>query len=161
MNIEEARLDIERQKLALERHKVDLEIKKTRWLTVSVATPMIVALATIAYGFWSAQMQSRQQFKLEVAKSIMSGSTQSEVAWRANLFGTLFPDSLPTEFPKELTAEYDSKGVQAMLEFWRVMTSRGLSPKEAHELWILLFAKDTWATADALKTWASDLPKRE
>jgi len=57
MEVEAERLEMERQKLALERYKVDLEIKRTRWLSVSVVTPVLAALATVAYGLWSTQTQ--------------------------------------------------------------------------------------------------------
>jgi hypothetical protein len=145
MEVEAERLEMERQKLALERYKVDLEIKRTRWLSVSVVTPVLAALATVAYGLWSTQTQAKYQFRLEAAKSIMAAPTPSEASWRADFFKRIFPDDLPKDFTKGVDVQYDSTAVRAKLELWRVMATRDMTSKQVIGLWIALFPDDTWA----------------
>jgi hypothetical protein len=72
MDYEAEKIAIEQQKLELENLRLRNEASRAKWTAISVMVPLLAALATIAFGFWSTREQAKSQFRLEVAKAIMS-----------------------------------------------------------------------------------------
>jgi len=159
LSIERAKLKLEEEKLELERYKAKLEASKAKWTAVSVAIPVVVALLTVAYGFWSARETARLQFQLEAAKSVMAAPNEENAANRLIAYKKFFPNELPSSFaiPKDPLEE--RVGVaDAKKEFFKTVASiPGMTTQKALTIWIALFS-DEWAREEELMR-AMDLPR--
>jgi hypothetical protein len=144
IEIEQEKLLIEREKLDLERLKAQIEMRKARWTAASVIVPILGALITIGYGFWSTNQQSKAQFQLEVAKSIMQASSEAEAVGRLNLFSSMFPSFIPEGFAKIPKGDlYNRDEVNAKKDFVKMVAERGLTPQQVLALWAVMFG-DPW-----------------
>jgi len=97
--IEQAKLDLEKIKLASEeareKEKLASEEKRAKWtaisVSISIVVPLIAVFVTVIFGFLSARKQAESQFKLEIAKAIMSAPTIAEGFDRVRLVKGFFP----------------------------------------------------------------------
>jgi type II secretory pathway component PulL len=148
LNLEEQKLVIERDKLDLEREKTSLERKKAIWTAGSI----LVAAGTILLGIWSTYKQAESQFQVEVAKSIMQGTTDGDIVGRLLFYKRIFPEKVPPNFavaPTEVNSQ-DSLTIAAKKEFWRTMVGADMSRSQALDLWIALFPGDDWAKSESV-----------
>jgi hypothetical protein len=152
VDVEAEKLAIEREKLELERLKARLEASKSRWTAISVAIPVVVALITIVYGFWSSRQAGLMQFQLEAAKSAMNAATPVEGNNRLVFYRKLFPSYLPNSFSAVSTEqESDIEIIAGKKEIYRILTStKDMTAARALNIWNALFS-DEWAQTDELR----------
>jgi hypothetical protein len=149
-NLEKEKLQIEREKLKLEQEKTNLEYSKARWTAGSIIVSVVAAAGTIGFGLWSTYKQAESQFQVEVAKSIMQGTTTYDMAGRLEFYKRIFPGRLPPTFaqsPTKVESE-DSLILAGKKEFFRTVVSREMSPTQALDLWVALFPGDKWPKFD-------------
>jgi hypothetical protein len=142
--------NVELQKLAIEWDKLDLERKKARWTFWSIIVSVVAAAGTIGFGLWSTYKQAESQFQVEVAKSIMQGTTTYDMAGRLEFYKRMFPERVPPTFaqsPMEVKSE-DSLILAGKKEFFRTVVSREMSPTQALDLWVALFRGEVWPKSD-------------
>jgi hypothetical protein len=152
-NVEERKLDIERQKLDVEREKLKLERTKARATGWSIAVSVLAAAGTIGFGLWSSYKQAESQFQLEVAKSVMQGTTSADIVGKLEFFRRIFPERLTAfgKSPTEVNSDF-AFSIEAKKEFFRTAVSRDMSATQALELWIALFPGDNWPKSDEVAT---------
>jgi hypothetical protein len=153
LSIEKDNLAIEKDKLALERIKLENEDRRSKrtafWTAVSVVVPIFLGLMTIAYGFWSAKQQAQLQFRLEIAKAVMSAPTPTEVADRAEMFQKMFPvefSGVPLDNDRG-----DAFVTGRQKDFFQALSAQGMTPQKKLDLWIAVFPLDDWATRPEIK----------
>jgi len=52
-DFEAKKLEIEAKRLRIEEQKLAIERGKAKWTAASIVIPLLAAMATVAYGFWS------------------------------------------------------------------------------------------------------------
>jgi hypothetical protein len=126
----------------IEIEKLSIERDKAKWTAFSVIVPLLAAIATAFYGFWSSNRQALQSFQLEAAKAIMQVPAGSDMVERITLLKEAFPEQLASfKVPQEYSADYYK------LEFLKLLASRGLTPAQIGKVWSELFPGDRWANA--------------
>jgi hypothetical protein len=138
----------EAQKLEIERQKLEMERRKIKWTAMSVSVPVLAAIATIAFGFWSVRKQGELNFQLEAAKSVMQAPSLEERLTRARFFSKVFPKELPPDFFQN--PDVEKMGLAAnppnvRIDFLKLLASKGLTVDQTEELWTTLFPNDDWA----------------
>lgn len=145
LELEREKLALERKKVELEEIKVELEKVKTRWTAIAVTVPLLAAILTVAFGFWSNNEQSRHQFELKAAEIVMQSETPYEAQARARAFVEMFPGHFSANFaeafrPEQYADLHDSEKL-ALLDLLRDK----LTKEEMRRAWIHLFPLDEWA----------------
>jgi hypothetical protein len=159
MDYEAEKIEIERQKLQLEKFKIRGEARRTIWTSVSVIIPLLAALATVAFGFWSTKEQAKSQFRLEAVKAIMSAPTPAESVDRAELLMGLFPSEM-----EGFTAQHDWSDrpnawlIRSQKELFNAIASKEMKPTQILDLWIALFPGDEWAKEPSIRAAATKPP---
>jgi hypothetical protein len=114
--------------------------------------PLLAALATIAFGFWSTREQAKSQFRLEVAKAIMSAPTTAEALDRAQLFKELFPAEIGDVVKITNANRTDAWVTGRQRELFQAMAARDMKPSQILDLWIALFPEDDdWSKRPSLR----------
>jgi hypothetical protein len=161
MDYEAEKLELEKQKLALERYKADLQARQAKWISISVAVPIIVALVTVSYGFWSAREAAKLQFQLEAAKSAMQSKTDAEIKGRLELYQRIFPNQLPDNFAllRNLATSDagEERSVEARIRFFEALAkTKDATPQKLIETWRNIFT-DAWAREPSLHSlWTAE-----
>jgi hypothetical protein len=127
---------MDEQLYEIELLKLKLERSKMKWTAASIFVPLLAALATVAYGFWSTAKQAELAFQLEAAKSVMQVQSPSDAKARAKMLNAMFPQLLPETF----SSSFNAASLPAKL-----VAGRGLTAPQTAELWRTLFANDVWA----------------
>jgi hypothetical protein len=161
IDLDKEKLKVEREKLAVEKYKARLEAQKTKWTAISVAIPIVVALLTVGYGFWSARETALFQFQMEAAKSVMQSPSPAEANNRLVYYKKLFPKQLPDSFSavsQEQNTDADEIAIKK--EFFKsVLQVRGMTTTQALTIWNALFSGDDWAKSEDLIHAMGDMPK--
>jgi hypothetical protein len=135
---------MDEQLYEIELLKLKLERSKMKWTAASIFVPLLAALATVAYGFWSTAKQAELAFQLEAAKSVMQVQSPSDAKARAKMLNAMFPQLLPETFSSSFNAASLPEDYYKF-EFAKLVAGRGLTAPQTAELWRTLFANDVWA----------------
>jgi hypothetical protein len=144
----------EREKLKIEHQKLELEFRKARWTSLSIGVPVMAAIITAAFGFWSTYQTAKLQFKLKAAESVMQAPNPANAVGRAQFLMELFPGEL-TKFardadPEKYTGDTDP---QVKIELLKLFAGKTDSAADILAVWQALFPGDSWAKdAELAKT---------
>jgi hypothetical protein len=165
---ERTKAEAEKTKSEVEQAKVKLESEKARWNVVAALSPLLVAVATVAFGVINqrsilkeqrdehvAQLQSqadiqKMQTTQKIAEWLVANSSgPQEVGARAKALGDLFPTLLSPALVKRIgdhPYEFRDSTVDAKLKFFDVLRA---AKGEAQErllvkAWSNLFPCDEW-----------------
>jgi hypothetical protein len=160
--LEFQKLELERQKVSIELDKARTEKAKIKWTAFASIIPFLAIIATIAFGIWTMQQQSRLSLQLEIAKAIMQSSRPEEAVARGQFYKNLFPNEVPDQFfgHSDSALDWSPKDVSsaAKVDFIRLVAARGLDPAQTVTMWHLLFPDDYWATEKDLLQFVGHLP---
>jgi len=132
--------------------KLEIERSKIRWNAFSIIVPAILAILTLAGGFFSIREQSKLNFQLEAAKSIMQapsvldarGVREAEIPQ-----GSLqqLPKGFLDQIPEiDKLAKNAANPPNTKIDFLKMLVSKvALTVDQKQELWITLFPNDGWA----------------
>jgi hypothetical protein len=150
-------LDVEmgNKKLEIERDKLRIEEASSKWLALSAAGPLTIALGTLAFSIWSFRKQGRQQadmqleaaklqFEIKAAEIAFSGRTPKAVANRAKVLKAFFPDRLPDDFTQRFSPDdFGSKEPPEEKKFFlELLLKHPGKEAEVFDLWTKLFPGD-------------------
>jgi len=144
-DFEAKKLEIEAKRLRIEEQKLAIERGKAKWTAASIVIPLLAAMATVAYGFWSTKEQAELNFRLEAAKSIMQAPNPVDAVGRVRFLTATFPDRLPSNFFTSVDNPYrfGTYPSSVLFDFIKLLSPR-LNPSQTLELWNIVF-DDGWA----------------
>jgi hypothetical protein len=163
MDYEAEKIAIERDKLDFEKTKLASEEKRATWTKISVGVPLFAVLATVVFGFWSTREQAKSQFKLEIAKAVMSAPTIAEGFDRLRLVKGFFPADA-ADVVMELSVEdkrSDAFVVPSQRELFRAMVAHDMKPRQILDLYKALFPEDDWALSEKIRDATDPSPQLE
>ena len=142
--------ELEREKLQLEYRKLDIELRKARWMAISIAVPLVAALGTISLGVWNSYEQAKLNFQSKVADIVQNTLSQGDAYNRIEFLSNIVGYKLPEEIVKKGQAGAYNRDVGPKRYFIDALTKTGLSPAQLIRVYRAIFPGDAWAEAKEL-----------
>lgn len=160
LDIELKKIELEQQKIELEREKLDAEKTKTRWTSLSILIPLLIAVLTFSANSCSQNAQARRDFEMQTAQAqrdfeiqaaliVMDTNKPGTVQQKAKSLAALFPEYLSDGFaasfnPRDFSTPGDTEK-RALLRALSATMDRDKIRKEVLTLWSQFYPGDTWA----------------
>jgi hypothetical protein len=142
--------EVEQEKLAIEREKLAVELSKVRWTALSIGVPIMAAVITAAFGFWSNYQTGHLQFKLKAAELIMQPQDPDAGLGRARFLKAAFGSDLDSISLPENTAGFGEASPQIRIDLFKVFAEKTNNGSDILSIWRALFPDDEWARSEAL-----------
>jgi hypothetical protein len=145
---EQETIAVEREKLALEHKKLDLEKGKGRETRLTIAAPVVVALLTVGFGFWTSDQQAQREYQATIFKTVADTGNADDAIDKLKFLKKVFPDGFPAsipDYPSPQDAWGPSGDFKPKETFIDEMREAGASPAQVLALWRVLLPADDWA----------------